>query len=207
MEIASDAVGVSKSIPAGSHLHEGAIDVGQARPGTLPRTTAAAAREIVKHHDVAFASRREVRMAGFHGVRPVAAVDAVQNRLAQAGACGDDRNASLRNRTSRLKDTDFGVEERRQSVSQCFEIVQQLDPLQTKCPRDARIDVPRDVGQVGDVSGDGPGDASTPRQSTHAARFAVEKRRDRVGDGKSSANVRTTNARGRMMSVQTPETR
>src|SRR5262245_13238664 len=77
-------------------------------------------------------SRGEVRVPAFAGDGEVAVADWVEQRLAEAGTCRDQRDGPFRLWLARLERFQFVWQQDRQAVRHRLEIVEQLDAGQVE---------------------------------------------------------------------------
>ena len=104
----------------------------------------------------------------------------MKKRFAQAGAGGDERAVTARDRPALLQHVHLGGAQHWHRVGHRVQIVQQAHVSQLELRRDAsRIHPPRHVGQLGDVSHHRSGDAKAGRfERGRFRRIVLEKRRD-----------------------------
>ena len=110
VEIAAGASGSSRSTPAAHAVAvRDAVDVEQAaaRDDMLDVGAAVARGEVAQQRDFAFGARGEVGVPAFRRRRDEAAVDVVQQRLAEAGAGRDQRDVAAAQRLALLQHVHF----------------------------------------------------------------------------------------------------
>jgi len=110
--------------------------------------------------------------------RHEATVDAVQQRLAEARARGDERRVALRLRLSRLQRRHLVVREHGHDVTHRLQVVEEPHGGYREACRDGPgLDAPRHVGQIRRPAAHGTGYPEHGGVDGRAGRPAVEERR------------------------------
>ena len=112
------------------------------------------------HLELARRAGREIGVASFRLSGHQPSIDVQEHALAEAGAGGNHRDVPARDASAFLQHRELVAGEHRNRVGHRLEIVEQPDPPEAVPLHQRRgVDAPGDVGELGDLVGDGAGHA------------------------------------------------